>query len=70
MLRSPSGKTVTVVSAVAKNKPSRSNFFLSAKAIAGFNNLPPNGTWTLTVRDAYRQHTGSLGSGSLEITTR
>lgn len=69
-LRSPSGKTVTLLSAVAKNKSSRANLSWSKRAVSGFANLPANGTWTLTVRDAYRQHTGSVQSGSLEITTR
>lgn len=69
-LRSPSGKTVTLLSAVAKNKSSRANLTWSRRAISGFANLPANGTWTLTVRDACPQHTGSVQSGSLEITTR
>jgi len=69
-LRSPSGKTVTLLSAVAKNKSSRANVTWSRRAISGFANLPAHGTWTLTVRDAYPQHTGSVQSGSLEITTR
>jgi hypothetical protein len=69
-LRSPSGKTVTLLSAVAKNKSSRANLTWSGRAVSGFAKLPANGTWTLTVRDSYRRDTGSVVSGSLEITTR
>jgi hypothetical protein len=69
-LRSPSGKTVTLLAAVVKTKRSRVNLILSGKKVSGFTNLSPNGTWTLTVRDSYPQDVGSLESGSLEITTR
>ena len=69
-LRSPSGKTVTVLSAVVKKRSSRINLTLSRKQVSGFTNLSPNGVWTLTVRDSYQQDVGSLQSGSLEITTR
>ena len=69
-LRSPSGKTVTLVSAVVKAKASRANLILSGKNVLGFTNLSPNGVWTLTVRDSFQQDAGSIQSGSLEITTR
>jgi hypothetical protein len=69
-LRSPSGKTVTLLSAVVKKKSSRINLILSSKKVSGFTNLSPNGVWTLTVRDSYQRDVGSLQSGSLEITTR
>lgn len=69
-LRSPSGKTVTLLSAVPTNKASPQNISWSGRSISGFANLAVNGTWILTVRDAYRQNTGSVQSGSLEITTR
>jgi subtilisin-like proprotein convertase family protein len=68
-LRSPSGKTVTLLSAVAKTKSSQANLILSGKKVSGFTNLSPNGVWTLTVRDSFQQDVGSLQSGSLEITT-
>jgi subtilisin-like proprotein convertase family protein len=68
-LRSPSGKTVTLLAAVVKTKRSRVNLILSGKKVSGFTNLSPNGVWTLTVRDSYEQDVGSLESGSLEITT-
>ena len=69
-LRSPSGKTVTLVSAVVKRKSSRINLILSGKNVSGFTNLSPNGVWTLSVRDGFQQDVGSIQSGSLEITTR
>jgi len=69
-LRSPSGKTVTLLSAVAKRGSSKANFTLSGKAVAGFSGLAANGVWVVTVKDSYRDNTGSLQSGSLEITTR
>jgi len=69
-LRSPGGRTVTLLSAVAKRKSSPGNLTFSRTAVAGFAGLPANGTWTLTVKDGYRRDTGSLRSGSLEITTR
>jgi hypothetical protein len=69
-LRSPSGKTVTLLSAVVKTKSSQANLMLSGKKLSGFTNLSPNGVWTLTVRDSFQQDVGSLESGSLEITTR
>ena len=69
-LRSPSGKTVSLLSAVVKRRSSRINLILSGKNVSGFTNLSPNGVWTLTVRDSYQRDVGSLQSGSLEITTR
>jgi len=69
-LRSPSGKTVTLLSAVVKTKSSQANLILSGKKVSGFTNLSPDGVWTLTVRDSFQQDVGSLESGSLEITTR
>jgi hypothetical protein len=69
-LRSPSGQTVSLLSAVVKRRSSRINLILSGKNVSGFKNLSPNGVWTLTVRDSYQQDVGSLQSGSLEITTR
>jgi len=68
-LRSPSGKTVSLLSAVVKTKPSRVNLIFTGKKVSGFTNLSPNGVWTLTVRDRYSQGVGFLQSGSLEITT-
>jgi len=69
-LRSPSGKTVTLLSAVAKNKSSGPHLSWSRRGVSGFGGLSANGTWSLAVRDSYRQHTGTLQSASLEITTR
>ena len=69
-LRSPSGKTVTLLSAVVKTKSSEANLIFLGKKVSGFTNLSPNGVWTLTVRDSFQQDVGSLQSGSLEITTR
>jgi len=69
-LRSPSGQTVSLLSAVVKRRSSRINLILSGKNVSGFKNLSPNGVWTLTVRDSYQRDVGSLQSGSLEITTR
>jgi len=69
-LRSPTGKTVTLLSAVAKNKASPRNLVFANKTVSGFSGLSANGTWTLTVKDAYRSDTGSIQSGSLEITTK
>lgn len=69
-LRSPTGKTVTLLSAVAKNKASPRNLVFADKTVSGFSGLSANGTWTLTVKDAYRSDTGSIQSGSLEITTK
>lgn len=69
-LRNPAGKTVTLLSAVAKNKPSRAHLSWSGRAVSGFTGLSANGNWSLAVRDSYRQHTGTLQSASLEITTR
>jgi subtilisin-like proprotein convertase family protein len=69
-LRSPSGTTVTLLSAVVKKKSSRVNLVFTGKKVSGFTNLSPNGVWTLTVRDSFQQDVGSLESGSLEITTR
>jgi len=69
-LRSPGGRTVTLLSAVAKRKSSPANLTFSRTAVAGFVGLPANGTWTLTVKDCYRRDTGSLHNGSLEIITR
>ena len=69
-LRSPTGRTVTLLSAVAKNKASKRNLVFTSKTISGFSGLSANGIWTLTVKDAYRLDTGSIQSGSLEVTTR
>lgn len=69
-LRNPSGKTVTLLSAVAKNKSSGSDLTWSGRLVSGFSGLPANGDWSVGIRDSYRQHAGSLQSGSLEITTR
>ena len=69
-LRSPSGKTVSLLSAVVKTKSSRVNLVLRGKKVLGFTNLSPDGVWTLTVRDRYSQDVGFLQSGSLVITTQ
>jgi hypothetical protein len=69
-LRSPSGKTVNLLSPVVKTKAARGNLILSGNKVSGFTSLSPNGVWTLTVRDSYSQDVGSLQSGALEITTR
>jgi hypothetical protein len=69
-LRSPSGKTVTLLSAVAKNKSSRPDLSWSGRVVSGFSGLPANGNWTVGIRDSYRNHIGSLQSGSLQFTTR
>lgn len=69
-LRNPSGKTVTLLSAVAKNKSSGPHLSWSERVVSGFAGLPANGNWSLAIRDSYRQHTGTLQSASLEIATR
>jgi hypothetical protein len=69
-LRSPSGKTVTLLSAVVKRKSSRINLVFSGKNVSGFTSLSPNGVWTLSVRDSFERDVGVIQSGSLEITTR
>ena len=69
-LRSPSGKTVSLLSAVVKTKSSRVNLIFTGKKVSGFTNLSPTGVWTLTVRDKFSQDVGFLQRGSLEITTR
>lgn len=68
-LRSPSGKTVTLLSAVAKNKSSPADLDWSGRLVSGFSGQAANGTWTLTMKDTYRGHTGSVLGGSLEIVT-
>lgn len=69
-LRSPSGKTVALTTAVTVAKSSPPNLTLSSKVVSGFSGLFPNGLWTLTVKDSYRNNTGSLQSASIQITTR
>jgi subtilisin-like proprotein convertase family protein len=44
-----------------------SGTFLPANPLSAFNNQDPNGTWTLNVRDAAAQDTGSLRQFSLSI---
>jgi len=69
-LRSPTGKTVALTTAVTVAKSSPPNLTLSSKVVSGFSGLLPNGLWTLTVKDSYRNNTGSLQSASIQITTR
>jgi hypothetical protein len=69
-LRSPSGKTVRLTTAVSPARSSPSNLTLSSKRVSGFSGLSPNGIWTLSVKDCYRKNTGSLQSASLQITTQ
>lgn len=69
-LRSPAGKTVTLLSAVAKNKPSSKNLTYTDKVVSGFSGTSANGIWTLTVKDTYRADTGMIQSCSLELKTR
>ena len=69
-LRSPSGKTVRLTTAVSTARSSPPNLTLSSKGVSGFSGLSPNGAWTLSVKDCYRKNTGSLQSASLQITTQ
>ena len=69
-LRSPSGKTVRLTTAVSTASSSPSNLTLSSKGVSGFSGLSPNGIWTLSVKDCYRKNTGSLRSASLQIRTQ
>lgn len=69
-VRSPSGKTVRLTTAVSTASSSPSNLTLSSKRVSGFSGLSPNGIWTLSVKDCYRKNTGSLRSASLQITTQ
>ena len=69
-LRSPSGKTVRLTTAVSTASSSSPNLTLSSKVVSGFSGLSPNGAWTLSIKDCYRKNTGSLQSASLQITTQ
>jgi len=69
-VRSPSGKTVRLTTAVSTANSSSPNLTLSSKRVSGFSGLSPNGVWTLSVKDCYRKNTGSLQSASLQITTQ
>ena len=68
-LRSPRNKTVTVLQSVPIKNSSPAN--LSAILnVNGFSSTDPNGTWTLTIKDAYRTRTGNLLAAGMDITTR
>jgi len=69
-LRSPSGKTVRLTTAVSPPRSTPRNLTLSSKLVSGFSGLSPNGAWTLSIKDCYRKNTGSLQSASLQITTQ
>jgi subtilisin-like proprotein convertase family protein len=69
-LRSPSGKTVRLTTAVSTANSSSPNLTLSSKGVSGFSGLSPNGVWTLSIKDCYRKNTGSLRSASLQIMTQ
>jgi subtilisin-like proprotein convertase family protein len=69
-LRSQSGKTVRLTTAVSTASSSSPNLTLSSKVVSGFSGLSPNGAWTLSIKDCYRKNTGSLQSASLQITTQ
>ena len=69
-LRSPSGKTVRLTTAVSTASSSPPNLTLSSKVVSGFSGLSPNGVWTLSIKDCYRKNRGSLQSASLQITTQ
>jgi hypothetical protein len=69
-LRSPSGKTVRLTTAVSPPRSTPRNLTLSSKLVSGFSGLSPNGAWTLSIKDCYRKNTGSLQSTSLQITTQ
>ena len=68
-LRSPQKKVVTVLQSVPVRKSSSAD--LSAILnVNGFSGADPNGTWTLTIKDAYRTRTGNLLAAGMDITTR
>ncbi len=69
-LRSPTGKTVRLTTAVTTALSSPPNLTLTSRSIMGFQGLSPNGSWTLTVKDSYKSKIGSLQAASMEITTR
>jgi hypothetical protein len=68
-LRSPQKKVVTVLQSVPVRKSSSAD--LSAILnVNGFSDVDPNGTWTLTIKDAYRTRAGNLLAAGMDITTR
>ena len=69
-LRSPTGKTVRLTTAVTTALSSPPNLTLTSRAVMGFQGLSANGAWTLTVKDCYRKNRGSLQGASIQITTR
>jgi len=68
-LRSPQKKVVTVLQSVPVRKSSSAD--LSAILnVNGFSDVDPNGTWTLTIKDAYRTRAGNLLAAGMDIATR
>lgn len=68
-LRSPQNRSLTVLQSVPVSKSSSANLSASLN-VNGFYNLDPNGTWTLTIKDAYRTKTGKLLAAGIDIATR
>ena len=68
-LRSPQKKVVTVLQSVSLRQSSPADLVASLD-VKGFTSSDPNGTWTLTIKDAYRTRTGNLLAAGMDITTR
>jgi hypothetical protein len=68
-LRSPEGRTVTVLQSVPIAKPSRTNL-IGTLDVFGYKSSDPYGTWTLTIKDVYRTKTGTLLAAGMDITTQ
>lgn len=67
ILRSPSGRSVTVVN---RPSPDGAGLVLTARPVDGFASLNPNGTWQVIVRDVVSGRTGSVTAASLQIGAR
>jgi len=68
-LTSPRNKAITIFKSVASKNANPANL-ITTKQVLGFSGQLPNGTWKLSIKDAYRTRSGSFNAASLHLTTQ